>query len=626
MARFQRGSLAFAIVCALSLVACATTPKEKGGNFVHEDAADVTNRAPSSMSLPADGKSGEVIDAVSLRTKADYHFTIAESLSLEGENAKAIEEYKLTLIYDPSSAQVRLRLAAEYVKAGLVSEAVTQCKAALESDPKHEDAHLLLGGLYSAMHMYDEAVAQYREVMRLSPGNYEAPLYVGAILAEQKKYPESIAQFEKLAKDLDNTNRYTAYYYIGRVKLEEGESLKGTAHTKSVARAEEAFKLSLAQKPSYSEAVLALGSLYETTGRKPQAVSLLRAFQEKSGPSATVAEELSRLYIEQKDYQHAFEQFAIMEAADKSDVNVKAKMAFILIEQQRFTEAITRLEDVLAIEPSSDKIRFYLGAVFEETKEYDQAIANFLQIPVGSSYFKEAVIHAAYLYKVEKNLDKAIATVEDGIKKSEDQPQFYALYASLLDDTKQYSKAVKMLKAAVVKFPEHAQLQFFYGSLLDRVGRKDESVETMKKVVLIDKDHVQALNFLAYAYADSGKNLDEAESLVRRAASLQPNDAYILDTLGWVLYKRGQFTEAIRTLETAYKIQPDESVIAEHLGDAYYRQAMPEKAKKLYSRAAELDSNNAHANQIRAKVVSIDRQVQTLGVGGNSDRKPASTK
>ena len=612
-----------ALVLTGTLFACATTPKEKTA-ALYESAADVTNRAPSSMSMPqTDGKT-PVIDEVALRTKADYHFTIAESMSLEGESAKAIEEYKLTLVYDPNSAQVRLRLAAEYVKAGLVSEAVEQCKAALETDPKHEDARLLLGGLYSAMRMYDDAVAQYRYVQKANPENYEAPLFIGAIQAEQHKFSDAIITFTNLSKDMDAPNRHTAFYYIGRVKLEESETLKGAAQLRDQKQAEAAFKQSLVLKPSYQEAVLALGNMYESTGRKPQTISLYQNFQEKNGPSANVAEELSRLYIELKDYSKAYEQFAIMEAADKTDVNVKAKMAFILIEQQRYPEAVTRLEDVLAMEPSSDKIRFYLGAVFEETKDFDQAIANFQQIPVGSSYFKEAIVHTSYLYKLGGSYDKAIAAIEDGIKKDAEQPQFYALYASLLDDTKQYDRAFKMLSGAVKKFPEHAQLQFFYGTLQDRIGKKKESVETMKAVVKIEKDHVQALNFLAYAYADQGQNLDEAEQLVRRAASLQPNDAYIMDTLGWVLFKKGKANEAIRTLEAAYKIQPDESVIAEHLADAYYSSQMPEKAKKLYSRAAELDTNVAHADTIRAKVVAIDRQVQTLE--GSGERKPASTK
>ncbi|RYZ77119.1 MAG: tetratricopeptide repeat protein [Proteobacteria bacterium] len=611
---------AAAAVAVVGLAGCATTGKttaDSGLATYQESAVDVVNRAPTSMSLPDQTKAGFVLDNAALSAKADFHFTLAESLSLEGESAKAIEEYKLTLVYDPNSAQVRLRLAAEYVKSGLVSEAVEQCKAALEIDTKHVDARLLLGGLYSAMRMYDDAIAQYRVVVGNDAENFEAPLFIGAILAEQKKYKEAVEQFETLANNKDNPTPHIAYYYIGRIKLEES--------AKNTAVAEAAFKSSLKSKPSYTEALIALGNLYEGTSRKMQTIALYRDFQEKNGPSAQVAEELSRLYVEQKDYSKAYEQFAIMESNDRTDVNVKAKMAFILIEQRRYPEAIERLEAILSLEPSSDKIRFYLGAVFEETKDYKSAQTHFEKVPVGSSYFKEAVIHVAYLQKMDGDYNKAIATIENGIQKDPDQPQFYALYASLLDDTKQYKRGVEMLNSATAKFPEHAQLQFFLGSLQDRVGNKDGSIDSMKKVISIDKDHIQALNFLAYAYADQGKNLDEAEQLVRRAASLQPNDGFIMDTLGWVLFKRGKTAEAIRTLEAAYKMQPEESVIAEHLGDAYYHSQMPEKAKKLYVRAAELDRNVANADKIRAKVVAIDRQVQTLGTDSAvGERKPAS--
>ena len=184
-------ALAALIAMPMLLAGCATTSKDKGGDIYHESAADVVNRAPSSMTIPADPKGSPVVDQMHLRTTADTHFTLAESYSLEGEVAKAIEEYKLTLVYDPDSPRVRLRLAAEYVKQGLISEAIDQCKAALEIEPKHQDARLLLGGLYSALRMYDDSIREYRQVVANDPTNTEAPLFIGAILAEQKKYPEA---------------------------------------------------------------------------------------------------------------------------------------------------------------------------------------------------------------------------------------------------------------------------------------------------------------------------------------------------------------------------------------------------------------------------------------------------
>jgi tetratricopeptide (TPR) repeat protein len=625
MPRFERllgvpKTLVSTSAIIVSAVGCSSlAPQSDGGSHAYykESAADVINRAPSSMSVPQEAQPLPN-DPTYLHTQADYHYALGETYSLQGDTARAAEEYKLTLVYDSSSPQVHVRLAAEYIKQGLVSEAMEEVRSAIKNDPKYIDAHLLLGGLYSAVRSYDEALKEYRLVQSENPDNYEAPLFIGAILAEQKKYSEAAEVFEKLGKNPNNTNAHIAWYYLGRVRLEENRE-------KNLGKAETAFEQSIAARPSYPEATMALGGIYETTDRKDKAIRLFQAFQEKHGPSAAVAEDLSRLYIEKKEYQRALEQLAIVESSDPSDVSPKIKMAFILIEQQKYREAITRLEEVLVLEPASDKIRFYLGAVYEEVSDFKTAVNHFQKVPVGSSYYNESVIHAAYLYKKLGNYAKAAEVIQGGIKAKDDHAPFYALYAAILDDQKEYQKAVGMLTEATKKLPDQAQLHFFLGNMQDHVGDRDGTIASMKKVLEIDHDHIQALNFLAYIYAETGRDLAEAEKMARRALDLQPDDGYILDTLGWVLFKRGQYKESVRALEAAYKIQPNEAVIAEHLGDAYYQVQMPEKAKRLYQRAAEQEVNVSALEKIRSKIVSVDRQLQSTGVVSEG-RQPASSK
>jgi tetratricopeptide (TPR) repeat protein len=606
-----------ASIAIAGLSGCASAPRPIEGSAYRESATDVINRAPQSMSLPQEGKDGIVLDDLNLRAKADYHFALAESFALEGNIARAIEEYKTTIVYDPKTPRVRLRLAAEYVKQGLISEAMEQARVAIETDPKNIDAHLLLGGLNSALRVYDEALAEYGIVTKLDPANLEAPMFIGALLAEQKKFTEALAYFDRLAKNTNNPNAHMAWYYVGRVRTEENK--EGAS-----AKAEAAYRQALSVKPSYVDAMMALGQIYESTGRKAQTIDVYRGFQEKYGPNAAIAEELSRLYIENKDYSRAYAQFEIMEAADPEDLNPKVKMAFILIEQEKYQEAIVRLEDILARAPASDKVRFYLGAVHEELKDYKSAIAHFEKVPTASSYYHEAVIHASYLYKLKGDYEKAVSAIQAGIKERGDHAPFYALYASLLDDQKHYREAGDLLKGAVEKFPDNAQLRYFLGSVEDKLGDKDAMIVSMKAVLSIDKNHVQALNYLAYSYAERNFNLDEAERMVRRALELQPNDGFVMDTLGLVLFKKGNVHESIRVLEAAYKIQPNESVIAEHLGDAYYHTQMPDKAKKLYQRAAETESNVATIDKLRAKIIDVDRQIQNFGSEGG--RRPASAK
>ena len=129
----------------------------------------------------------------------------------------------------------------------------------------------------------------------------------------------------------------------------------------------------------------------------------------------------------------------------------------------------------------------------------------------------------------------------------------------------------------------------------------------MKKVLAVDDEHVQALNYLAYTYAESGENLDEALELAGRAVSLRPNDAYITDTLGWVMYKKGKYAEAVKTLEKAYSLKPGEAIIAEHLGDAYLRNQLQTKAMWMYQRAMELSESANEKQKLNAKIVEIEK-------------------
>jgi Tfp pilus assembly protein PilF len=127
-------------------------------------------------------------------------------------------------------------------------------------------------------------------------------------------------------------------------------------------------------------------------------------------------------------------------------------------------------------------------------------------------------------------------------------------------------------------------------------------IAQMKKVLEIEPDHVESMSYLAFSFAELNQHLAEAEKLARRALELQPTDAYVLDTLGWVLYKQNKFAESIQVLEKAYAYQSSASIIAEHLADAYVMQSRGEEAKGMYTKAIDLAANEARAIQIRSKL------------------------
>lgn len=551
------------------------------------------------------------LDPLYMQSQADYHYTMAEALSLEGRTEKAAEEFKLTLVYDPNSVAVRLRLAQEYIRQGLITEAVEVVDSALELDEKDETGRMMLGGLYSAMRLYDKALEQYQLVWTQHPANQEAPIYIGALLAEQKETDQAIQHFMKVAHSPLTKEPERAYYYMGRIQAESGgiDSLK---------KAQKDFQEALKRKPQYPEATLALAGVLKDLEQGQAGIRLLESYQQKFGPQKDIAKVLSRTYLEQEEYEKAYTQLEYIEGFEGENLNVRVQMALILIEQKKFTQAIVRLEDILSQAPDLDKIRYYLGAVYEEIKNPSSAIHHYKMVPPSSSYFVESTIHTAHLLRQQGEFKKSIQVIEEAIRVRADVSQFYAYYATLLDDLKDYRTAIKMLSSAVTQFPEHAQLHFFLGSMQDRVGETKATIKSMERVLEIDKDHVQALNYLAYTFAEQALELDKAEDLARRALALQPNDAYILDTIGWILFKKGKLDQSVRYLEAAYKSKSDESIIVEHLADAYFRQQMLDRARSFYIKAAQLEKDERKLQSIKTKLAATENQIQT------QSRVPAS--
>lgn len=602
-----------AVLFAVCITACASAPEyysSASDNSPYFDSAfNDRNRAPASFAPTSMSDCDTKIDNMCMRERADYHYSVGEAFSLDGHRQKAIESFKMTLLYDPQASAVRLRLAAEYLKAGMVSEAIEQASEVTKKNPQNIEAHLLLGGLYSTMKLYPKAVESYEKVLKLDPNNTEAPLYLGAVYSEQKQHEKAIRYFESLAKK-DFANPHLIHYYIGRVRMDQD----GKKYEKE---AEKAFKKSIELKHSFPEAVIALSALYSRQKKEKESVAILNEFQKNQGPNSRVAEILAQYYLENSQYDEAYEQLEYLEGTDDA-LAVKLKMALILIEKKIYDKAIKKLEEILADAPESDKIRFYLAAVYEETKQDEKAIGHYLKIGEESRFYSDSVVHASYLLKNQGKMQQSLALLKKALEKDKKAPpQVHSMYASLIEEGGDATQAMNIMKEAVKLYPEEAQVQFYYGTLLDKVGDKSQVIATMKEVLRINPNHVQGMNYLAYTWAEQNDNLEDAEKLVRKALKLEPHDAYIMDTLGWVLYKRGHFDDAAKVLEEAFKLQPTVGVIAEHLGDVYSKKTLSERALKMYNKALNLESDPKRIEEIKAKISSVDGQK-------NLDRVPAT--
>ena len=132
--------------------------------------------------------------------------------------------------------------------------------------------------------------------------------------------------------------------------------------------------------------------------------------------------------------------------------------------------------------------------------------------------------------------------------------------------------------------PENVELNFRKGVVMDELYDDAEVVKQMEKVLQYDPQHADAMNYIAYMWADKGENLDRALELAQKALALKPTSAYIMDTVGWVYYVKGDYYKAVEYLVGAHEMLPEDPVVGEHLGDAYVKTGEFNQALKIVSK------------------------------------------
>jgi tetratricopeptide (TPR) repeat protein len=161
---------------------------------------------------------------------------------------------------------------------------------------------------------------------------------------------------------------------------------------------------------------------------------------------------------------------------------------------------------------------------------------------------------------------------------------------------------MSVMEAAVSLYPDNPQLLFEYGLLLDRNGMDDQAILKMEKVLELQPDHADALNFIGYTWADKNVRLREALAYIQKAVALKPDNGYIVDSLGWVYYRLGDYPRAVEELERALGLAPEDPHIYDHLGDAYRGLNNTARALDRYKKAFEMFEDEKKKSAVKQKI------------------------
>ena len=261
---------------------------------------------------------------------------------------------------------------------------------------------------------------------------------------------------------------------------------------------------------------------------------------------------------------------------------------YIAVQTQRRQSLDDKASDAMA---DASDARLMLVRIAEQEGKLHEAIAQLKRIDEPALEFQVRV-HEATLYGRLGDLVAARKTIESITPQSENERAVLAMsLASIYRDAGRTDLAIQTLAKANTNIPDSAEIKYDLAMLYERQGNFQGFERLMREVISLRPDDANAYNSLGYTFVDQNIRLDEAQRLLEQALSLEPDNPYILDSVGWYLFRTGDYESAVEYLERSYKKLPAADVAA-HLGEVYWVMGRKEDARKLWAEALKKDPGN----------------------------------
>jgi Flp pilus assembly protein TadD len=244
--------------------------------------------------------------------------------------------------------------------------------------------------------------------------------------------------------------------------------------------------------------------------------------------------------------------------------------------------------------------------LLESLDRKNEALALYDAVSPSSPLFWTARLRKAVTLDELKRTDEAIAQLKQMAGERADQYEPLTRLGDMLRAKKRYDEAASSYSQAVKRIGElakpHWSLLYARGIAYERSKQWPKAEADFLGALKLSPEQPFVLNYLGYSWVDQGLHLDRAKGMIERAVQLRPNDGYIVDSLGWVLYRLRDYEGAARRLERAVILRPDDPTINDHLGDAYWRVGRFLEARFQWRRALSLDPDKKDIPTIEKKL------------------------
>ncbi|WP_299624868.1 tetratricopeptide repeat protein [uncultured Tateyamaria sp.] len=515
----------------------------------------------------------------------------------------AAQYYSQALARDPSNAEMIENAIIAQLALGRVDRAKPLATMLEARDLRSQAAHMVSIAVLLQAEDYEGYLARDRETMGIGPlvdGLLEAWAQVGAGDASA-----GMASFDTIAQEpgLQGFAMYhKAMALAGLGQFEEAEAIFAAQNDGPLQRTR--------------RGAMARAEVLSQLGRNDEAVaSIRRAFGSASDPELTAmadalaaGETVPYTYIT-SPRDGAAEVFFSVAGALRQDAGAE------------YTLLYARLARYLR--PDHVDALLLSAELLESLDQHELANAAYKEVPADHPAFHAAELGRAAALRQSGKLDAAVEVLEQLAKRFGELPVVHSTLGDVLRQQDRFEAATAAYDRALELSDETSQGQWFLhyarAISLERLDEWPRAEADFRRALELNPGQPQVLNYLGYSLVEKQIKLDEALALIEEAVAASPDSGYIVDSLGWVLYRLGRYGEAVGHMERAVELMPVDPVVNDHLGDVYWAVGREREARFQWMRALsfvdpEDVDGEADPERMRRKLeVGLDQVLEEEG-------------
>jgi len=458
------------------------------------------------------------------------------------------------------------------LSAGNLDRAEKAAAQVIQFSPQHRMSRIVLGLKEVRAGRLAEAREHLRKAAFTPVGELTSGLLIAWVFAKERKQDEAL----KALDILDNNDAFANFKILHSALIAD--------YLGDREKADNFYKQAYEQAGTSLRIVEAYGDFLRRAGRPDEARDIYAKFLAGSpnNPLVKAAEATAG----QPDGGRPF-----IPDTETGMAEALFNLASALTDDQSIDVSLIYTQLALSLKPDFPVAQTLLGEIYEDTKRYGKAIEAYEVIPESSPLWSSAEIQIAINLN---SLDREKEAIERISKLIAREPGNYEamiakgnierMHEKWLDAAASYTRALSDIGE-----PQQSNwtILYFRGIAYERAGEWDKAEADFRQALKLEPDQASVLNYLGYSLIEKRLELDEAMEMVRKAVELKPNDGYIVDSLGWAHYQLGDYEEAVKHLERAVELRPEDPTINDHLGDAYWRVGRQLEAKFQWKHAKD---------------------------------------